>query len=181
MSEKFTSTPTMIRALFRMMESKDSPRLCNFSSIIPGAATAEDAVAHGRISDPVLNFLMRLDRKLDTIISFFQKEGLERDFPYKARVTHISPLAFTMECTEPLAPGDHVEAILFLEEIPMNIVSCVAVVEKKLPDKAVSGPGYSAFTFTVVSAREEEREAIIRHVFQVERKLIREQKSDKIY
>lgn len=178
MPEQHTSVPTVVRTLFRMVDGADSPQLCSGTAPSPNQFSRDEGQLQGRVPDAVLHTLARIEKKLDTVISLLNKDNFERNFPHKAFATRLSASSFIMECKEPLAPGDHLEVVLFLEEIPTSLAAGIARVDSKLTRKAQTDKDFSVYTLSFVSIRDEDKEAVIRHVFQEERKIIRQQKSD---
>ncbi len=176
--QQYMSVPTLVKAMYRMT-GPDEPQLCAFPTYSPdGTALRDEALAKSRLPDTVLRFLADMDRKLDAILGQMQRDNLRNDFPLDATVTLLGGDALHLECREPLLPGNHLELVLLLEEFPLRAASCVAKVERKLPEPPTTGRDRTPFALSYVCLRESDKETIIRHVFQEERRRIRQIKSE---
>ncbi len=175
---RFASVPTLFKGLFRMVEDGDAPRYCQGFAGVSDLSLKEEMLSQSRLPDAALRFLVEMDRKLDAVMGFLQRESLASDFPHEGRVVEISGDGVIFECREPLAPGDHMELLLMLEEFPPRVCSVIARVEEKGEGKAVTGSPNSPWKLSFARVQEEDREAVIRFVFREERKLIRLQKGE---
>ena len=177
MTQQYVSVPVMVKAMYRPV-APGEPQLCADRAVPEGPGLREEIAAKSGRPDPVLRLLTEMDRKLDAILGHLQRGDLRNDFPLDAVVVRLGGDALHLECREPLLPGDHLELVLLLEEFPLNMASCIAEVERKLSDPPFSGSDKTAFALAYVRLREGDRENIIRHVFQEERKRIRRLKSE---
>ncbi len=174
----FVSVPTLIKGLYRMVEDENSPQYCKGMLSASDASLKEEMLSRSRLPDMALRFLVEMDRKLDAIMAFMQRDSLLADFPHEGRIVEISGNALVLECREPLAPGDHMELVLMLDELPLQICSVLARVDSARKGKAVTGAPNAAWNISFACVQEEDREAIIRFVFREERKRIRQQKGE---
>jgi hypothetical protein len=156
-------------AMFRMAEEGEE-QLC------PVAPPAADAHARSegmrRLPDVVARFLSDMDRKLDAILGLLQRESLARDFPHQGRVTRISAEQVVLECREPLAPGDLLELALMRDHAPL--ASGIARVDGARQRSVDGGSAPGAYDVSFVRLRADDREAIIRCIFQENRRIIRQ-------
>ncbi len=176
MSETYTSMPAMVKTRFRLAKSPDSPPLFSADPAGSSVAITEEILAHTRLPEALIHFLVELDRKVDAILSQMQKDTLDGDFPHEGRVVELSGSNLVLECREPLAPGDTLEVILFLEEFPLRLASGMASVDAILKADPQSGPDKSVYALSFVNIGEDERDNVIRFVFREERKMIRRKK-----
>ena len=176
MSDQFLSVPTMITGRFRMVPAADSPRLCTGFAHAGSAALREEALINSRQNDAMMRFLVEMDRKLDAVMSLLQRESLIADFPDEGRIVQLGGSGLVLECRRPLQPGEHMELLLLLEELPLRLLSVIAHVEALQPGDALTGAPNKAYAMTYTCMGEEDREAIIRFVFSENRKLIRQQR-----
>ncbi len=177
MTQQYVSVPVMVKAMYRPV-APGEPQLCADRAASEGLGLREEIAAKSGRQDPVLRLLTEMDRKLDAILGHLQRDDLRNDFPLDAVVVRLGGDALHLECREPLLPGDLLELVLLLEEFPLNMASCIAEVERKLPNPPVSGNDKTPFALSYVGLREGDKENIIRHVFQEERKRIRRLKSE---
>jgi hypothetical protein len=178
MSDKSASVPTLLRGRFRRAEGRRP--LGPFAGA-PGRAAdgvREELFANSRLPDTLLRFLIDMDRKLDAILAHLQEESLAGEFPGEGQIVELSGNCLVLECAEPFAPGETLELLLLLEEFPLRVVPVLATVDEKRATPALTGPAASVYALTYLSVEEEDREAIIRHVFSEERKRIRQRKED---
>lgn len=177
MPAQLLTIPTCIRAMFRLTDDENSPRIYK-GMTTPGGGMRDDLLASGRQSDQMLRFLVEMDRKLDAVLALLQRESLVSDFPHTGRVVTLSGAQGILECGCELRSHAYLELLLLLDEFPMRIVSLVARVEERRQTMArtVSSAGVYALRFVRVD--EEDRETIIRFVFSEDRKRIRQRKSD---
>ena len=177
MTQQYVSVPTLVKTMYRMVEA-DDPQLCNSLLSSDSVSFREEALAKSRLPDPMVRLLAEMDRKLDAILGQMQRDNLRGDFPHDAWVVRLGGDALHLECKEPLLPGDHLELILLLEEYPLRAASCIVKVDRRLPEAPVTGKEHTAFVLSYTCLRESDRESIIRHVFQEERRRIRQLKSE---
>ena len=177
MTQQYVSVPTLVATMYRVVEA-DEPQLCNSLLSSSGVSFREEALGKSRLPDPAVRLLAEMDRKLDAILGQMQRDNLRKDFPHDAWVTRLSGDALQMEAKDALAPGDHMELVLLLEEYPLRAASCIAKVDRLLPGAPVTGRGSSVFALSYTCLRETDREIIIRHVFQEERRRIRQIKNE---
>ncbi len=177
MTQQYVSVSVMVKAMYRPV-APGEPQLCPDRAAAEGLGLRDDIAAKAGRTDPVLRLLTEMDRKLDAILGHLQRDDLRHDFPHDAMVVRLGGDALHLECREPLLPGDHLELVLLLDEFPLNMASCIAEVERKLPNTPVSGNDKTPFALSYIHLREGDRENIIRHVFQEERKRIRRLKNE---
>jgi hypothetical protein len=127
-----------------------------------------------RLPGPVLDFLQDMDRKLDAILGHLLRQSLWRDFPEEGLVTELSGAGLTLESAAPLPDGDRLDILLLLEEYPLRTVCLQATVLARGAGAPLPRPGI--FSLAYDCAGEEDRETIIRFLFQQERRLLRRRK-----
>jgi hypothetical protein len=174
MSDKSVSVPTLLRGRFRRAEGRRP--LGGFAGARAADGVREELFANSRLPEALLRFLLAMDRKLDAILAHLQEESLAGEFPGEGQIVELSGTGLVLECVEPFAPGEALELLLLLEEFPLRVVPVLAEVKERRATPALTGA--SAYSLTYLSVEEEDREAIIRHVFSEERKRIRQRKED---
>jgi hypothetical protein len=166
------SVPTRIKARFRRTAEREAPR--SGPGFRTGDASLRDLPAAVRPPEALIAFLLEMDRKLDAILGYLHRETLEEEFPGEGWVTELSGVCLTLETAASLETGDRLELALLLEEFPPRMVSVTATVESPRPGER----GPEAFCLACSCAREEDRETLIRFVFQEERRLLRLRKGE---
>jgi hypothetical protein len=175
MSKPSLSVPTSFKCRFRFTEAGAVPRWVG----TPGGESAfiKDALSLAR-SDNTMRFLMEMDRKLDVILAYMQRESIEADFPGEGRVLELAHAALAMESGESLEIGRHMEVLLMPEGYPRRLISVLAKVMADMPNKPRSDPARKVYALAYQCFSEEDREAIIAFLFQEDRKRIRNSKKD---
>ena len=177
MSDQFVAVPTMLRGMFRVVADPEAPRRSIGLACTGGTVFREEALVQAHQNDPLIRFLIEMDRKLDTIMGLLQRDSLEADFSDSGWIVELSGSGLVLECGKKLQTGEHLELIMTLEEFPLRLLSVTAHVEEILPVACRSGPSGNVYAITYACMRDEDREAVIRYVFSQHRKLIRQQKS----
>lgn len=177
MSRQYVAIPTLVTAMYRMVET-DELQLCSPLFSTDGNVLRDEILSKSRLPDPAVRLLVEMDRKLDAVLGLMRRDELRKNFPHDARITLLGADVLRLECREPLAPGDHLELVMLLEEYPMNTASCIVGVEKRLPEAPVTGRNNGVFAMSYSRLREADKESIIRYVFQEERRRIRQIKSE---
>jgi len=155
----------------RLMASADASPLYRENALPDASATAE-TFQGAMLPEAVVTFLLGLNKKLDIIIGLLQHDSLLDNFPLKAEVVEISGAGIKIHCPEPLQTGQHVEVVMVLSHIPPLLAGAVGKVVRMEND-----PGH-VFALDFTRIREADLDAVIRFVFQEERRQIRERKWD---
>ncbi|WP_027186970.1 PilZ domain-containing protein [Desulfovibrio cuneatus] len=159
---------TSVKTLFRLMEDLSEASLYSASIASGGSAVREAFCETARLPEAVTRFLVEMDKKLDILVGRFQQESLSTHFPSQGRFVALSATGATLQCREPLAPGDCLELILVLQEFPFVSVVCRAMVVSSLAD--------SVYAVAFQSVEEDDKERLIQFIFQEERRHIRSAK-----
>ncbi|MDR2075354.1 MAG: hypothetical protein LBP61_00240 [Desulfovibrio sp.] len=159
------SVPTRIRGRFRAASDPGPPR-SGWGFQAPGSSL-RDLPPSLRPPEALLEFLLEMDRKLDAILGCLQRETLRETFPDEGWVTALGRDRLTLETASSLGEGDCLELALLLEEFPLRLVVVAARVEGPAREEA------AAFCLAYACGREEDREILIRRIFQEERRLLR--------
>ena len=176
MPDESVSVPTLLRGRFRRAQGRRP--LESFAGVRGRTADGvrEELFANSRLPEALLRFLIAMDRKLDAILAHLQEESLAGEFPGEGQIVELSGTGLVLECAESFAPGQPLELLLLLKEFPLRVVPVLAAVDEKRATPALAGPAASVYALTYLSVEEEDREAIIRHVFSEDRKRIRRRK-----
>ena len=176
---EYLSVPTLLKARFRMVEHAESARYWTRRKASGGSSALRDELlSTSRLSDELTRFLVEMDRKLDIILSFVEQENMLDDFPLEGKAVQLSGAGVVLETRELLSPGDHMELLLILEELPMRMVSVIAAVQDAPDIPVISGPRNIPYRAVFAALDEEDRENIIQYVFQEDRRRIRTQKNE---
>ncbi|WP_126377278.1 PilZ domain-containing protein [Desulfovibrio ferrophilus] len=159
--------PTRLRAYVRPAASKDSLPMAYDNPALQDGAEQPDLTAGG-LSQAVNDFLLKVDAKLDTVISLLNQKRLEDEFTSDLEVIEIGGDGLRLIEGSSFTPGDALEFALVLNQFPLRIASAVGVLAQD--DSAEGHP----VTFTRI--REPDLEAIVSYVFQEQRMRIRETK-----
>lgn len=168
----FASAATNIRALFRRLASADELPVFYDAAVAGGGQAAEPPPSHG-LNEAVAAFLTDISRKLDHLISLLTTDRLAEEFPFSAQVAEISGARATLLSPEPLAPGDHLEIVFLLSQMPLRLAGVMARIEAAAPR---DGNTQAVAVFTRL--RQEDQEALVQFVFHEQRREIRAAKWD---
>lgn len=170
-NRSYARISTFVRARYRKLSHPDEPQLCP-SSFNLESREGQTFLRDSGLPDALVSFLNNMDSKLDRIIAQLSKDSLASYFPDELTVYDLSAAGLLAESGD-IAPGDHLEIVLFLGEFPPVIASGVAKVIRE--GRSVPGAG-KTYALEFVRLRETTREAIIRFVFKEERARIRTEK-----
>lgn len=165
----YSSVATYLRGRFRPLAGPDEHELAQFTAASSGP-TREEFMAASPLPETVTAFLARLDAKMDAILAGMQSSAMEQDFPHRLDVLAISASGLEFTSALPLAPGDWLEIVVAFRQPSVQTASGIGKVTGRMAAK----DGGDVFSFIFTRLREEEREKIIRYVFQEERRRLRE-------
>ena len=171
---KYSSIKTFLHGRFRTLTDRDSPALASaggLSVFQDAPLSRETFLENTRLPQSVSAFLCQMDAKLDAILAAMHTKRLEQDFPHALDVLEISADALVFQSPLPLAAGDCLEVLLYLNQSNFSTACGIGVVKELR--RTASG---SSFTFAFTRLHEDEQEKIIRFVFQEERKALREKR-----
>lgn len=169
---------TLIRGRLRKLEGPEAPAL--FLGLGDGGAGPDkDALKNSHLPEAVVDFLLDMNAKLDTLISLHSQDKLSHNFPIQVEVTDISGAGLRAKLLPgqeaPPAEGDFVEAVLVLHQFPLAMVGAIGrVTREQCPEGDDCGGGLLAIHFTRM--REKDLDRVVSFVFQEERRHIRERK-----
>ncbi len=169
----FASSTIQKRCLFRVTDGADTQR-CHLPPQCTDPLVRDAIFAQSRLPEALARFLSEMDRKLDLILAHIQKDDLEKEFPYEGYIVQLGGDGITLECPQPLAPDDQLEIVIVLEEYPIKIASCIAQIQTIDKTPPVNDPRNSVYSAIYSTLRTDDREAIIRCIFQENRRIIRE-------
>lgn len=159
---------TSVKTLFRLMEDLSEASLYSATATGGGSAAREAFCETARLPEAVTRFLVEMDKKLDILVGRLQQDSLVTNFPSQGRIVALSATGATLQCREPLAPGDCLELVLVLQEFPFVSVVCRAMVVSALAD--------SVYAVAFQTVEEDDKERLIQFIFQEERRHIRSTK-----
>lgn len=127
------------------------------------------------ISDSVMDFLVQMDQKLDRILSLLSKdEDVPGDIEQGIGI-NISASGMKMIVDQAVAKGQIVRAHIILSQIPFIGIDAFGEIVRVSDVNEKDGGRYQiAIKFLNLNAND--REKIIAHIFQIQRKTARETK-----
>lgn len=170
----YSSIKTFVRGRFRPLADRDSPALASAGGLsgFQGAPLGRETfLENTRLPEPVSAFLCQMDAKLDAILAAMHSKRLEQDFPHALDISELSAVALVFQSPLPLAPGDCLEVLLYLNQSSFSTASGIGVIKELR-----HGASGTSFVFAFTRLHEDEQEKIIRFVFQEERKALREKR-----
>ncbi len=165
----FARVSTFINGRLRRLASGRDRALFHGSS--PALTFSPQKLAEAHLPEPLLEFLLSLDNKLDTLLSLASRPTMEQDFPTAIQVMEISASGLSFISPEQFSPGQRVETVLTLSQSPLRMASALGEVMRV---KVENGERRNILEFT--SIRDRDRESIVQFVFQEERSQIRQAK-----
>lgn len=123
------------------------------------------------LPESVLDFLETINAKLDMLLSLANRGHLESSFPVAVNIVEISGAGLIFTADREFALDDRLEVVLFLSQFPLQMAGALGRIHRR-DDRA----GRSAWAVDFTFIREQDREAIVRFVFQQQRERIRESK-----
>ncbi|MDL2279453.1 PilZ domain-containing protein [Desulfovibrio sp. OttesenSCG-928-G11] len=178
MCAAFLSVSTMVRAMFRVVEGPEAPRMYTGSGALPSAVLREEMLASNTRSDALLRFLAEMDRKLDTLLSLMRRESLHDDFPLQGHIVTLSGAGARLESPAELADETFMEVLLLMESGFPNIISLLAAARLSKDERALTGAPNHVYDLDFLILEQDDREHIIRFVFGEERKRIRRNRDE---
>lgn len=169
-NRSYVSVRTFLRGRFRPLEGPDDAPISPAGGFT-SSAIRDDFLANATLPEVVTRFLAQMDMKLDALLAAHNEQNLSKDFPHGMDIHEISADRLTVSTPLPLAPGDHIEVYFQITHPFFTIVSGVGRVIRR---KETTRGEFFDIEFTRL--HEEEREKIIRFVFNEERKALRRQR-----
>ncbi len=169
-SRKFSRVKTRIRAYARKVPSGNVKSL--YSCGPTQNFTLPDRVQG--IPDPLIQFLKKLDNKIDTVIGLLNKHSMESEFPFVLEITEISGAGIKFTTKEMFQLDEALELALVLSHSPLKVIGivCTLVRQEGSPEQPVWVAGFT-------NIRDNDREAIVQYVFHEQRESIRKNRSSK--
>lgn len=149
----------------RKVSSMDTPPL--FSGAAPiEPMQADQMLRSAKLPEAVTSFLVNMDRKLDRVLALLSEDNLKEDFPLSLEVREISAAGMKIKTVPPLKPGTLLEVVIVLSRHPLVMAGAKGQVVGVDGDTELRRVEFK-------NIREDDREAIIRYVFQAQREQIR--------
>ena len=164
---QFNAVDTRVRGKFRIMPSADDLPMISLGGEHKPDGYEELAKSH--LSEAVINFLIGMSNQINYIASLLEKKALDEEFPHALEGCRISGSGLGFYTQQTLSVGDHIEVLLTLNSLPLQMAAVIGKVVKK--ENTPQGDKYS-LQFTRIS--ETDLDAIVHFVFQEQRKSIRE-------
>lgn len=136
-----------------------------------GLAFSPQKLANAHLPEPLLEFLLNLDAKLDLLLSLASQRSIEQDFPIEGQAVELSAAGLSFISPEAFKTGQKVEIVLALSHAPLRMAGALGEITRA---EQVGAERRYELDFT--SIRDRDREAIVQFVFQEERAKIRESK-----
>lgn len=174
MEEKreFMRIPTRLRGYLRLLSAPDELPIFREAPPLGGGACPSENHDPG-MSDGLYSMLCTINAKLDMLLSLYNRELIETDFPVPMEIVEISGAGVRFTTPTPVAVDQHVEAVLVLSRFPLRMAGAVGRVLRQ--ENQEGQPTY-ALDFTRI--RERDLEHIVQFVFQSQRDDLRGNKWD---
>ncbi len=171
----YSRIATNIQAWLRPLPTPDAPPSFHDASHILRNELPK-GLAESRLPEGLIQFLLDIDLKLQTILGLLGREQLLADFPIKGTVTEISGAGVRLHCDGDAIPlGTPMEIVIALSQLPLRLAGAVGKAVRT--DTDASSP-YTVYGFEFTRIREDELDAVVGFVLQEERRRIRERKWD---
>ena len=126
----------------------------------------------------LIDFLLKMDEKLDQILARLSKEETETGYLGKQGVAmNISGTGMNMVVLEPAEPGQIIHAHFVLSKIPLVYLDVCGEILWVTPSKDKDGKAFN-LGIEFLDLKPADQERIIACVFQRERKSLRERKEE---
>lgn len=139
-----------------------------------GCDTAQGAALRPKgtnLPEALLDFLETINIKLDMLLSLANREQLESTFPVAMNIVEISGAGLIFIADRDFALDDRLEIVLFLSQFPLQMAGALGRIHRR-----EEWFGKTAWAVDFTAVRDQDREAVVRFVFQQERERIRESK-----
>lgn len=123
------------------------------------------------LPEALLDFLETINAKLDMLLSLVNRDHLESTFPVAMNVVEISGAGLIFMADRNFALDDRLEIVLFLNQFPLQMAGAMGRIHRR-EERA----GKAAWAVDFTEIREQDRETVVRYVFQQQREQIRESK-----
>jgi hypothetical protein len=164
---------TYVRGQFRLLNGPDDHALAQLTTL-PAGPGREEFMAASTLPEAVNGFLCQLDMKMDALLAGMWHSALDQDFPHRMEILSLSASSLEFTATQPLALGNWLEIIIHFKQMGMFTAAGIGNITAQGTQK----DGAPVFAFAFTRILEEEREKIIKHVFQEERRLLRKTRLD---
>jgi len=135
------------------------------------AMSSSQKLAGAHLPEPLLEFLLTLDAKLDMLLALVSRRSIEYDFPLRGKAVEIGAEGIRFVGSDTFASGQRVEIVLFLSHAPLRLAGALGEIVG-----VEQSEGESLYTLDFTTIRDRDRESIVQFVFQEERAQIRESK-----
>lgn len=166
----FLRMPVRLKALARKLADPEELSLFHAA---PGSSHYIELSSSG-LSDPVLAQLAVINSKLDQLIGRQELEALNEDFPIRLETLDLSGSGVRIRLTPDIDIGDYLEVVVILSHFPLTLAGATGQVTRCEAVEGSSNTCDLAVDFTRI--RERDQEAILQHVFQLQRDQRRELK-----
>jgi len=162
--------PTYLRGRLRILNSGAEMPLFREAPITSLGVPAQELKSAG-LNEALVNTLLAMDHKLDLLIGLHAQDNLLEDFPHQIEAVELSGAGVKLAGPLPLEPGQHVEIVLTLTQLPVRMAGAMAQVVRV---ETVDSRQIWALDFTKI--RDRDLETIVQFVFQTQRDELRQKK-----
>ena len=128
------------------------------------------------LNSSLIDFLLKIDEKLDQILARLSREEAETDYPAKQGVgTNISGSGMNMVILEPAQPGQIIHAHFVLSKAPLVYLDVFGQILWVTPTEDNEGEAFN-LGIEFLDLKPADQERIIACVFQRQRKSLRQRK-----
>ena len=167
----FVHVDVYIKGMLRVMSEPEEMPM--FNGYFQENRNLAEVLGKSKLPEEVLAFMEEMNSKLDQIIGLLEHNRMEAGFPIDIEVFNLSAAELLFASDARLSPGQVVEVVLPLTQMPLTIAGGIGKLEPFThPQRG------SAWKLSFTRIREEDMESIVQFAFQQERKRIREVRWD---
>lgn len=156
-----------LKAMLRVLSSPDEMPI--FNGYLQESANVTEIFAKSKLPEELVAFMEEINAKLDQVIGILKHDKMELGFPTEIEVCNISASELLFKTQKRLEPGDNVEVVLPLSQMPLLVSGGIGKIER------IRHPQFgNIWELSFTRIREQDHESIVQFVFQQERKRIRE-------
>lgn len=128
----------------------------------------------GALTGELLQFLVGLEKKLDSLIGMLTHEKVKDDFPLNIETLEIGGQGLKFHSKERFEEGEYLELLLNLSIFPFRIIGGMGKISATETDEIkLTKEGLNIYNFAFTRISDHAVEALIRFIFQMQREMLR--------
>ncbi len=164
---KYIQVDVYLQGLMRRLSNPDE--LPKFNGYLEENRNLAELITESKLPEELVMFMEDMNSKLEHIIALLEHNRMEANFPIDIEVFSLSAAGAGFRTKSRLEPGQMVEVVLPLSQLPLVTAGGIGKVER------AEHPEYgSVWKLSFTRIREQDMENIVQFVFRQERKRIRE-------